>query len=182
MPKLNANLYEYRSICLGYGALPQNTINRLCLPSRFSDHHFSASLVEEFPQFFRFEVHLGVVLHLLLGLQGLQRPEVGRGRLVPQRGEVEARLRGAHQLVHDGLPQAARQGERSAVRERQGREEGRLVAQHCTHGKVRTPVRYERMISHTCSWYDRVSHQEAHPSSGTEYFLAIGFRMNADQA
>ncbi|KAK2819185.1 hypothetical protein Q5P01_024746 [Channa striata] len=58
---------------------------------------------------------------------------------MPQRGEVEAGLRGSHQLVHDRLSQSARQRQRAAGRESQSREEGRLVTQHCAHGKFRTP-------------------------------------------
>lgn len=110
-------------------------------PSGFGDHHLGASLVEEFPKLLGFQVNFRIVFHLLLGLQSLQRPEVGGGSLVPQRGEVEPALRGSHQLVHDRLPQGARQREGAAVRESQSREERRLVTQHRAHGKFRTPVR-----------------------------------------
>ncbi|TNN81177.1 hypothetical protein EYF80_008511 [Liparis tanakae] len=85
------------------------------------------------------KVHFRVVFHLFLRLQSLHRPEVGGRSLVPQRREVEPGLRGSHQLVHDRLSQGARQREGAAVRESQSREERRLVTQHCTHGKFRTP-------------------------------------------
>lgn len=88
-----------------------NIHTNFSLPSGFSDHHLSASLVEEFPKLLCFQVNFRVVLHLLFRLQSLQRPEVGGRSLVPQRREVEAGFRGSHQLVHDRLSQGARQRE-----------------------------------------------------------------------
>ena len=62
------------------------------LPPGLGDDHLGAQLVELVPQLLGLQRHLGVVLHLVLGLQALKRAQMSGGRRRAECRDVQPRL------------------------------------------------------------------------------------------
>lgn len=126
--------------------------NIQALPSRFCYDHFGADFMKLIPEILRLQNNFWVVLHILLGLQAFERPEMSRLVVMPQRG-VQANLGGpGESVVRQWLRQGGRQCESREKRRLGSGEKG-------WHAKVSRPVSVERVISHSSPCENWISHR-----------------------